>query len=264
MVDACGPVQTDEGAENDVGAHRATNSTAEMQAFIVGLFWLSSWVEHDDLTIFRKVMVTSGFVVRQGDHRREICGEGEQSDGNVALPHVESDSEKAAAPHTKDTEGTLETREIPLLMSWQTWVRVRKHSIDGGSELSRWVTGRNTRLKQRCRVFKEKKTPCEQAHRTRWTGAVNFPRSDPTLQEQTPLWEAVTNAIAQSAGKWVSAKNKKSYLDPQDDAMNEMRRLCLEGRRDKDPVKRKTLSIALHTARQNTIVPEIITVTNRK
>ena len=45
-------------------------------------------------------------------------------------------------------------------------------------------------------------------------------------------------------------KKTKSYLDPQDDTMIEMRRLCQERRREQDPVKRKTLSIALHRARQ--------------
>ena len=80
---------------------------------------------------------------------------------------------------------------------------------------------------------------------------MNFPKIDPTLQEQTPLLGAVTNAIAHSAVKWGSAKNKKSYLGPQDDTMIEMRRLCLERRREKDSVKWKTLSIALHRTRQN-------------
>ena len=32
--------------------------------------------------------------------------------------------------------------------------------------------------------------------------------------------------------------------------MIEVRRLCLERHREKDPVKRKTLSVALHRARQ--------------
>ena len=64
-----------------------------------------------------------------------------------------------------------------------------------------------------------RKTPCEQALRIQWTGMVNFPRVDPTLQEQTPLLGTVTTAIAHSAVKWGSAKNKTSYLDPQDDTM---------------------------------------------
>ena len=44
---------------------------------------------------------------------------------------------------------------------------------------------------------------------------------------------------------------QKTYLDPQDDTKIEMRGLCLERRREENSVKRKTLSIALHRARQN-------------
>ena len=54
MVEACGTVQTDDGAEFYVGAIRATNNTTEMQALIEALFWLNSCVEHDDLTIAKK------------------------------------------------------------------------------------------------------------------------------------------------------------------------------------------------------------------
>ena len=76
-------------------------------------------------------------------------------------------------------------------------------------------------LKAKMSSLRRERTPCEQALRIRWTGAVNFPRSDPTLHEQTALREAVTNAIAQVAGRRGSAKYKKSYLDPQEDAMIE-------------------------------------------
>ena len=58
MVEACGPVQFAEGREYRVGAIRATNNTAEMQALIEALFWLNSCVEQDNLPIFRKVMIT--------------------------------------------------------------------------------------------------------------------------------------------------------------------------------------------------------------
>ena len=53
-----------------------------------------------------------------------------------------------------------------------------------------------------------RKTPCEQAFRIQWTGMVNFPRVDPTLQEQTPLLGTVTTAIAHSVVKWGSAKKQ--------------------------------------------------------
>ena len=92
--------------------------------------------------------------------------------------------------------------------------------------------------------LQREKTPCEQALRIQWSDAVNFPRNDPTLQEAIPFLGAVTNTIAHAAAKW------SSDLDSQDDTMIEMRRLCLERRREKDPVKLMTLSTALHRARQ--------------
>ena len=41
-----------------VGAIRATNNTAEVQALIEALFGLNSYVEHDNLPIFSYVMKT--------------------------------------------------------------------------------------------------------------------------------------------------------------------------------------------------------------
>ena len=108
-------------------------------------------------------------------------------------------------------------------------------------------------FKAKMSCLQEEKTQCEQALRIQWTGAVNFSRIDPTLQEKIPLFGAVTNAIAHSAVKWVSARQRKSYLHPQDDTMIEVRRLRLERRREKDPVKRKTLSIALHKAGDSSV-----------
>ena len=76
MVEACGPVQTAEGGEYCVGAIRATNNTAEMQALIEALFWLNSCVEQKGLPSSSKVMITVDslyvkglFVIRQQAHR---------------------------------------------------------------------------------------------------------------------------------------------------------------------------------------------------
>ena len=52
--------------------------------------------------------------------------------------------------------------------------------------------------------------------------------------------------------------NSWKFLHPQDDTMIEMRRLCLERRREKGPVKRKTPSIALHRARQKVRLKQAI------
>ena len=40
---------------------------------------------------------------------------------------------------------------------------------------------------------------------------MNFPRRDPTLQEQIPLLEAVMNAIVHLAVKWGSAKTTSGF-----------------------------------------------------
>ena len=54
MVEACGPVQTAEGEQYCVGATRATNNTAEMEALIETLFWLNSCVEQKGPSIFQQ------------------------------------------------------------------------------------------------------------------------------------------------------------------------------------------------------------------
>ena len=71
------------------------------------------------------------------------------------------------------------------------------------------------------------RAPCEQARCIQWTGAVDLPRINPMTQVQTPQ---VT--LGRKMG---SAKKQNSYLDPQGDTMVEMRRLCLERRREKGP-----------------------------
>ena len=51
MVEACGA----EGGEYYVGAIRATNNTAEMQALIGALFWLNTCAKHKGLQSSSKV-----------------------------------------------------------------------------------------------------------------------------------------------------------------------------------------------------------------
>ena len=58
MVEACGPVQPAEGAEYHVGAARATNNTAEMQALIEALCWLNTCAEHKGVPSSSKVTMT--------------------------------------------------------------------------------------------------------------------------------------------------------------------------------------------------------------
>ena len=58
IVSACGPVQTNEGEEFWVGATRATNNTADMQAVIEALYWLNSGIEGKHIPLSSKVMIT--------------------------------------------------------------------------------------------------------------------------------------------------------------------------------------------------------------
>ena len=72
-----------------------------------------------------------------------------------------------------------------------------------------------------------------------WKGALNFLRGD------LPLLDTVTKATAQSARRWGSAKNRTSYIDQA--MMSEIRRI---ESREKDAVRRNTLTIALIRTRQ--------------
>ena len=115
-------------------------------------------------------------------------------------------------------------QKLQLHIRW-----VRGHTGDVGNSIADELADLVTRLEAQHRWWKraqpmgdweedvfqtkisclQKKTPCEQAPRIQWTGVVDFPRIDPTLQEHIPLLDAVTNAIAHSAVKWGSAKKTK-------------------------------------------------------
>ena len=75
-----------------------------------------------------------------------------------------------------------------------------------------------------------------------WDGDVDFPRGD------LPLLKTMTEAVSQSATKWGAASCKCSHEE--DSRRGEIGRVNAERRREKDPIKRKTLSIALYRARQ--------------
>ena len=89
-------------------------------------------------------------------------------------------------------------KELQLHIRW-----VREHSGDAGNSIAGELTDLGTRVEAQHRRWKRiqpmgdweedvielkmsslqrEKTPSEQALRIRWTGAVNFPRSDPILQ----------------------------------------------------------------------------------
>ena len=144
MVEACGPVRIAEGGEHHVGAIRATNGTAEMQALIGALFWLNSCVEQDNLPTFSNVMMSVDSLYVKGLIDEKIVAMETQNAGNTALSHVESGSEKSGNFTCDGYGDTLVTWEILLLVSWQTRERVWKHSIVVE------VNGRKTFSKQRC------------------------------------------------------------------------------------------------------------------
>ena len=60
----------------------------------------------------------------------------------------------------------------------------------------------------------------------------------------------LTTAIAKAATAWGATKRGKACLEQRDPALMEVRGLCLERRREREPLKRKSLSIALCRARQ--------------
>ena len=131
----------------------------------------------------------------------------------------------------------------PLQMSWQTWGHVRKRNIVG-REFSRWVTGRNLSSKKRCRVCKGKE------HRVNRFAA--FSGREPSISQESVLsyrCRLVDESDCTVGRKMGFCKNRKSYLEPHNDTMVEMRRLCLERRREKGPCETED---SLHRTAQST------------
>ena len=93
-------------------------------------------------------------------------------------------------------------------------------------------------------------TACQEALRTRWTGPTDFPRTDSASHQFILALGTLTTAIAKSAIAWGAVKRGQTRLEQHDSTVREVRRLCRERRREKEPLKRKSLSIALYRARQ--------------
>ena len=210
MVEASGPVQSVEGGDYYyVVAIRATNNTAEVQAQVEALIWLNSCVEQKGLPISSKVMVTVDSSYVKGVIDEKFVAR-ENRALAILLCHMWNVTKKKLQLH--DGYGdTLVMLETPLLTSLRIWEHVWKHrsTVEASYTMGDW------------------EEDGFQAKMYRFHSG------------------AVTDTIAHSAVKMGYAKDNKSYLGSQDDTMIEMRRLCLERRRDKDFAKRKTLSIAL-------------------
>ena len=136
MLEVCGPVQTPEGGEYYVGAIRATNHIAEMQALIQTLFWLIRCVEQKGFQISNKVMVTvdSSYVNGLIDGKL-VARE------NKALANFLCHMWKVNFTYDGYRD-TLVMWETPLLTSLRIWEHIWKHSIDGGREFNRWAIGK--------------------------------------------------------------------------------------------------------------------------
>ena len=136
MVEACGLVQLDEGREYYVGAIRATNNTAEMQALIEALFRLNTCAEHKGLPSSSKVVITVDSLYVMGLIDEKFVAK-ENRDMATLLCFLWK------ATQTRWVRGDTCDVVIPLQMSWQIGSHVRKsNNIGGGREFSRWVSGR--------------------------------------------------------------------------------------------------------------------------
>ena len=125
---------------------------------------------------------------------------------------------------------------MALQIAWQTRVHVRRLS-DGCPLLGGW--DEEGFIKKVVSTQRET-TVCQEALETRWTGPTDFPRTESASHKLIPALGTLTTAIAKSAIAWGALKP----------ALMEVRRLCVERRCEKDPLKRKRLSIASHRARQ--------------
>ena len=83
-----------EDAEFWVGATRATNNTAEMQALIGALYWLNSGIEDKSVSDDMKIIVTVESLCK-GPDRPEIHRERQQSYCDASLSPVESGQEQS-------------------------------------------------------------------------------------------------------------------------------------------------------------------------
>ena len=164
-----------------MGAVRATNNTAEMQALTEAPFWLYTCAEHKGLPSSSKVMTTVD----------SLCDKGPID-------------EKLVAKENRNMATLLCQlwKKLKIQIRW-----VRGHTCDVGNSIADELADLGTRAEAQHRWWKRvqpmggweedvspqkilslqrERTPCEQARRIRWTGAVNFPRIKPILQMLTP------------------------------------------------------------------------------
>ena len=88
-------------------------------------------------------------------------------------------------------------------------------------------------------------TPCIEPLRVVW-----FPRGDPESENAVPLLGTVTTAITAAAIGCGAVNRGETGLPRNDPTMAVLRNMCLDRRRGKYPVSRRSLSMALCRARQ--------------
>ena len=87
--------------------------------------------------------------------------------------------------------------------------------------------------------IQRKTTVCEEVLEAGWTGPTAFPRTDTASHKLVRALGTLTTAIAYSAIAWGAVKRGRAGLGRHDLVWMEVRRLGVERRGEKDPLKRK-------------------------
>ena len=229
-IEACGPVQIKTGEEFYIDTTRATNNIVGMQCVIEALFLLNSCVERRTLQADADLLFTV-------DSRcvklliEEKFSARENSAGHAAGPHVESDKTKITTPADEGTRSELQHR-------W--WRRCPLRGRDEEGVIKKIVN------------IQRETTVCQDALKTRWNGPTVFPRTDAVSHKLVPFrhWGHSQPPSPNQPSHVEHRSVEKPGPEQHDPMWVEVRRLGVERRCEKDPVKRKRLSIALCRARQ--------------
>ena len=237
MIEACGPVQISKGEEFYIGAPRVTNNTSEMQGVIEALFWLNSCVERrtlhadDDVLITVDSLYVKGLIDEENTARENrvlarLCHMWKVTKQNLRL-HIRwrrglsGDVGNGIADRLADAGTRQELQHL-----W--W---RRCPLSGGWDEEGFI--------KKVVSIQSETTVCQDALETRWTGPTDFPRTDTASHKLVPALGTLTIAIAKSAIAWRAVKREKAGLEQHDPLWMEVRKLGVERRWEKDPLKRK-------------------------
>ena len=133
IVSACGQVQTNEAGEYWVGATRATNNTAEMQAMFEAPSWLNSGIECKIFSSSTKVMITVDSLFVKGLIDEMFVARGENKAMAMLLCHL----------------WKVVTEKVRLTIRW-----VRGHSGDVENTITDELADMGMRLEEMHRWWK--------------------------------------------------------------------------------------------------------------